>query len=1453
MKKYILPFLFIALFVSRSLSQVNYSVTNFRNTLTTYQDISVTGTAIAMTDAEAGVSTTPVEIGFSFNFFGSTFTQCMIHADGILKLGTTAPGAATTIAVSPANTHTGVYINSSSSFQNIIMPLFTNLVAGSSTPQYHVLTTGAAPNRVCTIQWKNLRDADNTSGGSQHQYANLEFQVQIFETTNDIAFVYGTWVPSAGAIAAGRRNASAGIKSNTSNFLAMYRGSSLVPYTKVELLDQPRYARSDNAQQPLNKNIVPLPGTTYRFFGRVANDVSVAKLYADSVVAVGKMAAGAIEVLVRNEGTAAATNINVQLQVTGANTHNANTSIAHLAGGAEQLVAFPVFDLPAKGLQNIEVSITQAEDTRPENNSLQWKQLVSQSYTDVYDISRYTTGVGYNGAQGFMALKIFGTGTRKIAQVRIPFTSYRSLVSVRLHEDGGAGSSPSATPIFTSPAFLTTSEQEMVIPIIPAVTVEGDYFIVLNQQSTTNMGWGVGFQTPMRLSRVYNNTGGGWAQQIATTPWQVLARVYQENSTPDIGIEQLINPGCEYSANTEVMVSLRNFSNQPIDFGSTPTTITGFIQNPSGTQFPFTIQKNTGILAAGAAETLTVLTGYDYTPRGLHLFNARTNLAGDAEPGNDSLRFFLNNSIVITSSATGPVCPLTPVTLTGVTNMANPLWQVNNAPTTPGDSPLNISPIETTVVKFMGTDYRGCTLVDSIVVAVSNNNLPPRPTLMFGDTVLSHRNGFKDTVRVNKLAEHTIRWLGGIGTPTADSALIINQIAGLQGAKISAAYVRTSDGCTHPGDTLTYRYATGVLQNENTTLAVCDTSFFDAGGPSGITGSSITRTFLPQTTGSKMRLTLYRLDLSNFAGLTVFDGPNVSSPTIEALSSAQNGNTIREFIASNPDGALTIQFMPSGNTSGGWWAGLTCYTSQVYRTVADGNWITAANWERKTPGGNYIPALRPPLKGDDTVYIRHNVLLSSSQPMDQIIVEEGATLGFENPGVNFISMPCYKVVPQPEFLVKGTLNISPRVQIFGAAAQMHISGRLNNFGKIDLDTVVFNGTAPQTLGNFSGATGLMKILRLDNPAGLTLGSDQSVNGIDFVRGMLNTSSENLLTLLEEGGFTTGARHEAHVNGPVAVSLSNGNGTRLYPIGSNGRYRPVILDNNNSNFEGGNESIIVSVLEGSPPTRSLPSSISKVSELRYYRITRTGTPNGRDFEITLSYLEDDGVTDPDNLTIAKDNGAGAWIDIGGTITGSIPGTIQSNEFENFSDFVLANKTGGSNVLPVTWVAFEATAFNADAHLIWRTAHAQHCANYEVERSLDGLRFTKIGNQICRNSNIEQNYTYVDANPGKGTFYYRLRQVDTDGKFDYSAVRKVSFGTTKKFTIYPNPARDRILIEEIPRNSDIRLLDASGRLVMQTRNAQPFGQLQVGHLPAGIYQLSITTMAGERIIEKVQIVK
>jgi hypothetical protein len=1429
-------------------AQNNYTQTNFRTELTTYGDISATGTAIAMTDKTAGSSTTPQEIGFSFSFNGTAFTRFMIHADGIMRLGTDAPGAATVIAANPGLANGAVFTNTTAAFQNIIMPFFTNLIQGVAIPEFHVLTTGTAPNRVCTIQWKNLADADN-AGTAAHQFSNLEFQVKLYETTNDIEFVYGTFSPSAATVTG--RNAVSGIKAASNSFFGLYRVNSFMPYQKTVVFNPTNHGRLP-ASYPFRNSVVPPTGFSNRFFGRIASDLNVGKVYFDSIAPLGSQTAGRLEALVVNEGTSAMNNISVSLNITGSNTHSDAVNIASLAAGASQRITFAAFNLANKGQQDVLVTITAAGDERSANNQLTVKQVISQSHNQTLDLSTSSTlGVGFTSANNISAIKMYGSGTRKIKQLRIPFGSYRNIVNVRIYEDGGAGGSPSGAALFTSANFFTTTEHIITVPLGDGVTVTGDYFIAVQQTTATNMVWRIFLNTPKRNDRYFNssNNGVSWGLDATDPPWELMAEAYEESQGPDIGIERQTAPGCDYSTATDVKVTLRNFSANPIDFGTSPTTISGRMLSPAGTEFPFTIQKNSGVLPAGAFEEVTVLSNYDFSNRGFHRINARTNLAGDAETGNDSLSFFINNSIAVTRSVPDPICPLTTVTLTGPSFLANLQWTVDGIPSS-GTTRV-LTPIKTTVVKITGTDYRNCLLQDSVILNVKGDGLPPRPTLIFGDTILSHRNEFKDTVRVQKLAGHTIQWLGGLGTPVSDSALVLNQIAGMQNAKIAAAYTRIADGCSNLSDTLNYSYAPGVLHNTNVALVTCDSSYYDFNGPTGATGNNITRTFTPSTPGTKMKLAIYRLELAQFASLEIYDGPTSIGNRIVALSNAQNGNTLREFISSHETGAITVKFSVGSGTSQGWWAGLTCHTPEVYRTIVSGNWESASTWERKAPGGNYQPAKRPPSKGDDTVYIRHLVTLISSTPMDQVVVEEGATFGIENPFVNFISMPVYKTVEQPEILVKGILNISPRVQIFGANGQMIVPGRLNNFGQIDLDSVVFNGTAPQTLGNFSGASGSMKRLHINNPAGLTMGSDQDVTGFRFVNGIINTNSETIIKLNGSADAANMGHDGSHINGPLIIELSGGNGNRLFPIGKNGKYRPVLLDNSNSSGES-SDRFTAEVIEGAPPARTLPDGINKVSELRFYRITRNGN-SGTDFRVTLPYLGDDGVNDPANLTILKDNGAGAWLNIGGTVSGPVPGIIQSDKFNGFSDFVLANKTGGSNPLPVNWVSFTAMRVQADAKLEWQTARERSCNNYGVERSSDGINFREIGNEVCRNSQAQQTYRYLDLSPGKGTFYYRLRQVDTDGKFEYSPVRKVSFGEESGFLVYPNPARGQLQIANISTNADIRLYDVSGRMVMQLRSGQPFTTLQIGHLPSGIYELLITASDGERTVRKVQIIQ
>ena len=97
-----------------------------------------------------------------------------------------------------------------------------------------------------------------------------------------------------------------------------------------------------------------------------------------------------------------------------------------------------------------------------------------------------------------------------------------------------------------------------------------------------------------------------------------------------------------------------------------------------------------------------------------------------------------------------------------------------------------------------------------------------------------------------------------------------------------------------------------------------------------------------------------------------------------------------------------------------------------------------------------------------------------------------------------------------------------------------------------------------------------------------------------------------------------------------------------------------------------------VINGTHAALTLPGTLSSVSSVRFYSISeKSGGSAFTNGQITLNYGSDDEVTDASVLRIAKDNGSGAWLDLGGIGSAPTTGTINSTEtFTSFGDFILA---------------------------------------------------------------------------------------------------------------------------------------------------------------------------------------
>lgn len=147
-----------------------------------------------------------------------------------------------------------------------------------------------------------------------------------------------------------------------------------------------------------------------------------------------------------------------------------------------------------------------------------------------------------------------------------------------------------------------------------------------------------------------------------------------------------------------------------------------------------------------------------------------------------------------------------------------------------------------------------------------------------------------------------------------------------------------------------------------------------------------------------------------------------------------------------------------------------------------------------------------------------------------------------------------------------------------------------------------------------------------------------------------------------------------------------------------------------------------------------------------------------------------------------------------------------------DFIV----GVNSSLPVELTKITARVVRGNVHLSWSTASETNNSHFNIERSLDGREFAEIGRVAGAGTVREkQEYTFIDENPLPGANYYRLRQMDYDGRFSFSAVRRVMNGRPETaFLLFPSPATDYLQVQRSePGDTDAtwEIFDTGGRLL------------------------------------------
>jgi hypothetical protein len=166
--------------------------------------------------------------------------------------------------------------------------------------------------------------------------------------------------------------------------------------------------------------------------------------------------------------------------------------------------------------------------------------------------------------------------------------------------------------------------------------------------------------------------------------------------------------------------------------------------------------------------------------------------------------------------------------------------------------------------------------------------------------------------------------------------------------------------------------------------------------------------------------------------------------------------------------------------------------------------------------------------------------------------------------------------------------------------------------------------------------------------------------------------------------------------------------------------------------------------------------------------------------------------------------------------------------------------GSGVLPISISSFTAAVNNNQVTLKWKTASENNNKGFEIQRSQDGVNWTVLGFVSGNgNSSVARMYQFIDPNPVSGVAYYRLRQVDLDGKFNYSTTASVRVLKSGFYSIIREAGNTgyHLNLDATAGKVNLLVFDNNGQRLISRSGVAGVQHVNLGNYPAGIYLLQI----------------
>lgn len=412
-----------------------------------------------------------------------------------------------------------------------------------------------------------------------------------------------------------------------------------------------------------------------------------------------------------------------------------------------------------------------------------------------------------------------------------------------------------------------------------------------------------------------------------------------------------------------------------------------------------------------------------------------------------------------------------------------------------------------------------------------------------------------------------------------------------------------------------------------------------------------------------------------------------------------------------------------------------------------------------------------------------------------------------------------------------------KVKIHAGASLGFFGDFQNNDTLIDQGSLIsMTGIVGQIISGNSVTT--FHNLKIDNSStvGVILNKSVKVNAsLSMDKGVMHTSSTNIL-IIGSIAVAQSTNDSSFVSGPVQ---KNGKEAFVFPLGRGKKYAPLSISASASSTN----QFIAEYHNVNPDSlynlNNKDTTLDHLSRCEYWLLTNPS--GGSNVNVTLSWgLRSCGITDLSDLRVAEWNGT-QWTDQGnGSITGTTAkGTVMSSSsVSNFGAYTLASSSI-QNPLPINLLSFQADCDDNSNQLSWSTASEINNEYFSIEYSVNAEDWQVIGIvQGAGNSNSLRNYSFRHDNLLRpANSYYRLKQTDFNGQFEYSEVvglYNCRGKLSEVISVYPNPNKGIFKVMYSPNDSQegvMNVFNSMGELVGSFSGNQSI--IDLSDRPSGIY--------------------